>query len=152
MLVRSSSTIPQNGNATSGAAWDEIVKLTFEACLNRSEGREHVAQQILQQALPAAIVSWSGSSGMAASSCRESLRAMFERVREQVTMASVQRRMILGDLKRRESQAAELAAGMGKVFLSRRIPIGNISDMLDAVAEADCAAALAPVPQLAIPV
>jgi hypothetical protein len=154
MHARSTSKPIQNGSAKTGAAWDEIVRLTFEACLNRSQGREHVAQQILQKTLPAAIVSWSGACGMPACDCRESLKAMFERVREQVTMASVQRRMILGDLRRRESQAAGVNAGPGKVFLSRRIPIGNISDMLDAVVGAEAESEMAPsvAPQLAIPI
>jgi hypothetical protein len=80
---------------------------------------------------------------MPASACRDSLKAMFERVREQVTMASVQRRMILGDLAKRASQATDPAAAIGKIFLSRRIPIDDISAMLDAVAgaEAECVAA-----------
>jgi hypothetical protein len=140
MHARSTSRSIQKGNATTGAAWDEIVRLTFEACLNRREGREHIAQLILQKTLPAAIGTWSASCGLHADACRDTLKAMFERVREQVTMAAVQRRMILGDLAKRTQRPAAPAAE-GKIFLSRRIPIGDISDMLDAVAgaEAECA-------------
>jgi hypothetical protein len=138
MHARSPSRSIQKVTAQTGAAWDEIVRLTFEACLNRREGREHIAQLILQQTLPAAIGAWSASCGLHADACRDTLKAMFERVREQVTMAAVQRRMILGDLAKRAPRPAGPA---GKIFLSRRIPIGDISDMLDAVAgaEAECA-------------
>jgi hypothetical protein len=150
MHARSTSRSIQKGNAQTGAAWDEIVRLTFEACLNRREGREHIAQLILQQTLPAAIGAWAASSGLHADACRETLKAMFDRVREQVTMAAVQRRMILGDLAKRTARPAGPAAAEGKIFLSRRIPIGDISDMLDAVAgaEAECVVA-APVEQAA---
>lgn len=147
MHARSTQRSIKKGNAQSGAAWDEIVRLTFEACLNRREGREHIAQLILQQTLPSAIGAWSASCGLHADVCRETLKAMFERVREQVAMAAVQRRMILGDLAKR---ATRPASAEGKIFLSRRIPIGDISDMLDAVAgaEAECL----PVPAEAAPV
>lgn len=128
-------------SADKGAAWDEIVRLTFEACLNRSEGREYAAKRILQEALPVAIGNWSAKSGLSASTCKQNLKAMFERVREQVSMASIQRRLILGDLRRNpapstSSQGSSPAAG--KIFISRHIPIDDIADMLDALAEAEC--------------
>lgn len=131
MNPRSSKAITVD-SVESSAEWDEVVRLTFEACMHRSEGREVIARKILQGRLPAAIGSWSRTCGMPASRSRENLKAMFTRMREQVAMASVQRRMILGDLgaKRPVERPAE-----GRLGLRQRIPIGNIADMLDAIAE-----------------
>jgi len=149
----------KNDSAARGAAWDDIVRLTFEACLNRCEGREYAAKRILQEALPSAIAMWSRKSGLAANTCKENLKAMFERVREQVAMASVQRRMIMGDLRKgvaASTSSQGSAAAAGKIFISRHIPIDDVSDMLDALAEAECArgrpAETLQAPQLAISV
>jgi hypothetical protein len=150
----------KNHSAERGAAWDDIVRLTFEACLNRSDGREYAAKRILQDALPSAIAMWSRKSGLSASTCKENLKAMFERVREQVAMAAIQRRMIIGDLRKGTAGSTSSqgsAAAAGKIFISRHIPIDDVSDMLDALAEAECVRsrlleAPLPLPQLAISV
>jgi hypothetical protein len=131
MNPRSSKAIAIDSIENS-AEWDEVVRLTFEACMHRSEGREVIARKILQGRLPAAIGSWSRTCGLPVSRSRESLKAMFGRMREQVAMASVQRRMILGDLGLRRPSARP---SDGRIGLRQRIPIGNIADMLDAIAE-----------------
>jgi hypothetical protein len=129
-----------------GAGWDHIVSLTVEACLHRSEGRERIAAKILQESLPTAIRSWSLACGASAASCKESLKAMFSRVREQVAIASVQRRMILAELSLRAPAPAERvaparSAAPAPVCLRERIRFDDVSGMLDALAgaEADCA-------------
>lgn len=132
-------------NVEAGAGWDHIVTLTVEACLHRSEGRERIAAKILQESLPAAIRSWSLACGASAAGCKESLKAMFSRVREQVAIASVQRRMILAELSVRAPAPAERAAPVrsagAPVCLRERIRFDDVSGMLDALAdaEADCA-------------
>jgi hypothetical protein len=141
MYARYPFNSPKNDSIERGAAWDEIVRLTFEACLNRSEGREYAAKRIIQDTLPVAIGKWSGKSGLSASTCKQNLKAMFERVREQVAMAAVQRRLNLDDLRRNAapttaSQGSVPAAG--NIFISRHIPIDDVSAMLDALAEAEC--------------
>jgi hypothetical protein len=141
MYARYPFNSPRNDSAERGAAWDEIVRLTFEACLNRSEGREYAAKRILQEALPVAIGKWSSKSGLSAGTCKQNLKAMFERVREQVAMASVQRRLILGDLRRNAAPSTSSqgsVAAAGNIFISRHIPIDDVSEMLDALAEAEC--------------
>jgi hypothetical protein len=140
MYARYPFNSAKNDSAERGAAWDEIVRLTFEACLNRSEGREYAAKRILQEALPVAIGKWSSKSGLSAGTCKQNLKAMFERVKEQVTMASVQRRMMLGDLRGAAPSVATQgsAPAAGNIFISRHIPIDDIADMLDALAEAEC--------------
>jgi hypothetical protein len=143
----------KNDSAERGAAWDDIVRLTFEACMNRSDGREYAAKRILQEALPSAIAMWSRKSGLSGSTCKENLKAMFERVREQVAMAAIQRRMILGDLRKGSAGSTPSqgsAAAAGKIFISRHIPIDDVSDMLDALAEAECVRSR-PVEALAAP-
>ena len=128
-----------------GSGWDHIVSLTVEACLHRSEGRERIAAKIVQERLPAAIRAWSLACGASAASCKESLKAMFSRVREQVAIASVQRRMILAELSVRAPAPVERAvpvrSGAAPVCLRERIRFDDISGMLDALAgaEADCA-------------
>ncbi len=131
----------------SGAGWDRIVRLTVEACLHRSEGRERVAASILQESLPDAIRSWSQACGASAAACKASLAAMFSRVREQVSIASVQRRMILAELSARfpapEPLPVPARIPAGPVYLRHRVRFDDISGMLDALAgaEADCATA-----------
>jgi hypothetical protein len=49
--------------------------------------------------------------------------------------------MILGDLRRNASTSTGSqgsAAAAGNIFLSRHIPIDDVSDRLDALAEAEC--------------
>jgi hypothetical protein len=142
--VQSSSPISRY-NVETGADWDAIVRLTVEACLHRSEGRERVAAKILQESLPAAIRAWSKACGSSAAACRDALKGMFFRVREQVTVASVQRRMILAEIAHRApvltvSSAAGRPASE-KVILRERIRFDDVTGMLDALAdaEADCA-------------
>src|SRR5450432_2941776 len=98
MSSRSNTISVQIPDAEGGPRWDDVVRLTFEACLHHSEGRRLLADRILKEKLPAAIRSWSGACQSTSYSCKQSLRAMFSRVREQVAMASVQRRLILEDI------------------------------------------------------
>jgi hypothetical protein len=143
--ARSSATLPRY-NVESGADWDVIVRLTVEACMHRSEGRERLAAKILQETLPAAIRSWSKACGHSAASCRDSLKAMFSRVREQIMVAAIQRRMLLAELAQRApaltGPARPVRAASEKVILRERIRFDDVSGMLDALAgaEADCAA------------
>jgi hypothetical protein len=132
-------------NVETGADWDVIVRLTVEACMHRSEGRERLAAKILQETLPAAIRSWSQACGQPAVSCRDSLKAMFARVREQIMVASIQRRMLLAELAQRSpalTGPAPVRTASDKVILRERIRFDDVSGMLDALAgaEADCAA------------
>lgn len=139
------STSLSRYNVESGADWDVIVRLTVEACLHRSEGRERLATKILQESLPAAIRSWSKACGTSAAACRDSLKAMFSRVREQIMVASIQRRLLLAELAHRSPVLAAAPAPRPvseKVILRERIRFDDVSGMLDALAgaEADCAA------------
>jgi hypothetical protein len=131
--------------AESGAGWDQIVRLTVEACLHRSEGRERVALAILQDRLPAAIRAWSQNCGASAAACKESLQAMFARVREQIAISSVQRRLLMAELSARvpAPAPAPVRPAAGPVYLRHRVRFDDIPGMLDALAgaEADCAAA-----------
>jgi hypothetical protein len=142
---RSSPTLTRY-NVESGADWDVIVRLTVEACMHRSEGRERLAAKILEETLPAAIRSWSRACGHSAASCRESLKAMFSRVREQIMVAAIQRRMLLAEIAQRSPALSgpvrPSRAASEKVILRERIRFDDVSGMLDALAgaEADCAA------------
>jgi hypothetical protein len=145
MSNRLSSLSLPNLDAEGGPLWDDVVRLTFEAHLHHQEGRSRIAERMLREELPAAIRSWSCSCQSTAIACKQSLRAMFTRVREQVAMASVQRRMILADISAEgsihpfraipSSQADSRAGSDGKICLRQRIPIDDVSAMLDAVAE-----------------
>jgi hypothetical protein len=145
MCARPNSPTISRYTVETGAGWDHIVSLTVEACLHRSEGRERIAAKILQESLPAAIRTWSLACGASAAACKDSLKAMFSRVREQVAIASVQRRMILAELSVRVPLPAERPAlarpAAAPVGLRERIRFDDVSGMLDALAgaEADCA-------------
>jgi hypothetical protein len=130
----------REASAESGPGWDEVVRLTAAACVHRSEGRERMAMRILQENLPGAIRSWSSSCGVPSSVCKQSLRAMFARVREQVAIAAVQRRMKSDD--NQGPLPRPLVSPAGRIFLRQRIRIDDVPAMLDALAdaEAQCAA------------
>jgi len=149
MSSRSNTISVQIPDAEGGPRWDDVVRLTFEACLHHSEGRRLLADRILKEKLPAAIRSWSGACQSTSNSCKQSLRAMFSRVREQVAMASVQRRLILEDISSLASSHSfrfgptrmpeARSGGEGRITLRQRIPIDDVSAMLDAVADAGAA-------------
>jgi hypothetical protein len=146
MLAARSTNSISRYNVESGADWDVIVRLTVEACMHRSEGRERLAAKILQETLPAAIRAWSKACGHSAVACRDSLKGMFARVREQIMIAAIQRRMQLAELAQRSpaltGPALPARAATEKVILRERIRFDDVSGMLDALAgaEADCAA------------
>jgi hypothetical protein len=149
MSSRLNTISVQNPDVEGGPRWDDVVRLTFEACLHHSEGRRIIADRILKENLPAAIRSWSGACQTTSNSCKQSLRSMFSRVREQVAMASVQRRLILEDISRIASTQTSRfgpdrlpesrSRGDGRISLRQRIPIDDVSAMLDAVADAGAA-------------
>jgi hypothetical protein len=99
-----------------------------------------MAARILQESLPSAIRSWSSSCGFAAEDCKRSLRSMFTRVREQVAIAGVQRRMVTDAAPAARTSATE-ASPAGRIFLRQRIPIDDVSAMLDALAEVEAESA-----------
>jgi hypothetical protein len=149
MSSRLNTISVQNPEVEGGPRWDDVVRLTFEACLHNSEGRRLIAERILKEKLPEAIRSWSGASQSTSNSCKQSLRALFSRVREQVAMASVQRRLILEDISSIASSHAfafgsarapeTRSSGAGRISIRQRIPIDDVSAMLDAVADAGAA-------------
>jgi hypothetical protein len=129
----------QESGAESGAGWDEVVRLTAAACVHRSEGRERLAMRILQENLPAAIRAWSSSCGFPAGACKQSLRSMFARVREQVAIASVQRRM--AETAVGAGPGGERMPAPGRISLRQRIRIDDVPAMLDALADAEAESA-----------
>jgi hypothetical protein len=123
--------------------WNEIVRWSFEACILRKEGREERVTELLQDRLPSLIRAWSSHCGLSAPACKEQLRSLFVRVQENVEIGFVQRRLIVEEICARFSGPAPRAdarpapAPSGSVGLRRRVPFGNIPDMLDALADAE---------------
>ncbi len=123
--------------------WNEIVRWTFEACILRKEGRERRVAELLQERLPALIRAWSQRCGLDAETCKQQLRGLFSRAQENVEFGFIQRRLIVEEIcQRLASVSAPAAAALkaeasGPVGLRRRVPIGDISQMLDALAEAE---------------
>ena len=121
--------------------WNQIVRWTFEACILRKEGREAEVCELLQARLPGLIRAWSSRSGLHAEESKRQLKSLFQRAQETVEYGTVQRRMIVEEVCSRLSKAGASATARldpkGPVQLRRRVPIGNIPDMLDALAEAE---------------
>lgn len=112
--------------------WRAIEQAANEACILRSEGQEAAAIKVLQTTLPPLIGEWSRECGQETEACRQALREMFARVQQQVATAVICRRMVL---------RAFVPPGRGRVAASepvqlrRRVPIGDIGGMLDALKE-----------------
>ncbi len=120
--------------------WNEIVRWTFEACILRKEGKEGAVAVLLQERLPALIRTWSSRCGLAPAACKEQLTSLFSRVQESVELGFMQRRLIVEEICARFAQqpsGSRLPDVSGAVGLRRRVPIGDVSDMLDALAEAE---------------
>jgi hypothetical protein len=121
--------------------WNEIVRWTFEACILRKEGRERKVAELLQERLPALIRSWSSRCGLPPEACKQQLRSLFTRAQESVELGFIQRRLIVDEVCARlgrDPQAVATRLGAtSAVQLRRRVPIGDVSEMLDALAEAE---------------
>ncbi|MGH7995026.1 MAG: hypothetical protein ACREFX_01595 [Opitutaceae bacterium] len=122
--------------------WNEIVRWTFEACILRREGRETRVAEVLRETLPPLIRSWSSRSGRPAESCKRQLRSLFDRAQETVEAGCVQRRLIVEEVCARLAATPQAAAAArpeaaGPLRLRRQVPIGNVVEMIDALAEAE---------------
>lgn len=139
---------PKSGGAHQGATerlWTQIEELTSEACILRKEGRDEEATVILSEGLPALLKDWAAISGLEPALRREKLRVLISDVQQRVDTAFLQRRLIVDELMLRlkEKEAVNPQLGLAKMAnkttqrfgLRRRIPIGDISGMIDAVNE-----------------
>ena len=124
--------------ARTAELWWALEVSVREACVLRIEGREPEALAILQQELPPLIEQWSRSAGLATADCQQKLREMFSRVQQEVSTASICKRLVL----------QSFAPGVGRrgatsepVHVQRRIPLADIPGMLDALEEGERTAA-----------
>ncbi len=120
--------------------WNEIVRWTFEACILRKEGREAKVAPLLQERLPELIRAWSSRCGLPAAACREQLTSLFSRVQESVELGFMQQRMIVNEVCARlgeQPKGARWPIPAQALGLRREVAIDNVSDMLDALGEAE---------------
>jgi hypothetical protein len=142
-----SSTLTAPSLSTAPAAakphllWNEIVRWSLEACILRKEGRETEVAVLLQERLPELIRRWSASCGLPSGTCKQNLRALFQRVQESVETGYIHRRLIVEEVCARLSAApaapAPVPAQTGPVRLRQRIAIDDVPGMLDAIASAE---------------
>ena len=118
--------------------WKQIEEGVRESCMMRCEGREAEAIALLQDTLPPLIREWSATCGSSADVCRDVLRQLFARAQEQVSAAMLSRRLVLASIRTDNVRAGTTSS----LYLQRRIPIGNVPDMLDALEEAERTAVL----------
>lgn len=116
-------------SARSAELWRAIEDGVREAFLLRAEARERDAARLLQQELPPLIGEWSRGSGLAVPEAQQTLRDLFARVQRQVGDALLCRRLVLRTL----GQPATPPAVRDGFQLRRRVPIGDIPGMLDAL-------------------
>ena len=142
-------------NATSAdpkLLWNEIVRWTFEVCILRREGNEEAVTPLLRDRLPPLIQAWSRRCGHSADRCQQELRALFARVQESVEHGFIHRRLIVQEVCSRLAgpggavalavHSADSAARKPRpagIHLRRRIPLDDVPEMLDALAEAELA-------------
>jgi len=142
MAYQLSSSSP--ADVESAFEWNEVVRLTVEACRHRRDGRERIATRILQESLPAAIRAWGVACRLAADVRKDRLRAMITWVGDRVALEALQRRIRLGEAAAAGAAAVRTFA-TDPIGLKGRIPIDDISGMLDALADAEAeSAALRP--------
>ena len=125
--------------------WEEIVRWTLEACVQRHEGREQFARSLLSDRLPPLIQSWSACSPLPVAERRSRLRQLFDQAQNAVAVGHLQRRLIIDELTRRLGGPLPAPAASGPAFpassravqLKRRVPFGDIPSMLEALAESE---------------
>lgn len=148
------SSAPVVGSAAARDSWAEIEHWTLEACVLRAEGREPEAVRVLQERIPDLIRAWSACCGLPRAEVQERLRRMFADTQDLVARGIAQRRIITAELlaaRERPDRSAGVGAGVGSgsmfppaaggasgpVGLRRAVPFGDISGMLDGLAEAE---------------
>ena len=155
------SSAPVVGSAAARDSWAEIEHWTLEACVLRAEGRESEAVRVLQERIPDLIRAWSACCGLPRAEVQERLRRMFADTQDLVARGIAQRRIITAELlAARERPDRSVGAGTGAgafsasgsgsafsqtaaagssgpVGLRRAVPFGDISGMLDGLAEAE---------------
>jgi hypothetical protein len=132
--------------------WNEIVRWTFEVCILRREGHEDAVTPLLRDRLPPLIQAWSKRCGHSADRCQQELRALFARVQESVEVGFIHRRLIVQEVCSRLAGPGGVAAlavhsavsdrtkaKPAGIHLRRRIPLDDVPEMLDALAEAEVA-------------
>ena len=154
--MTSATLAPMPGPSASNAdVWSSLESAAREACVLRAEGREAEALAVLGERLPGLIEVWSAGAGLTTEKAKQALRDMFTRVQQQVATASIARRLVLSSIQVRPEvgsvpgtasltpgEAAVMRTG-SRVSLHRRVPIGDIRGMLDALDEGERMAALA---------
>lgn len=120
--------------AQSAEHWRVLEDTVREACVLRAEGREALATAIVQDRLPELIGQWSRGAGLARERCQQELRELFARVQQQVTTATICKRLVLQSVDPQAPRGGEASA---PVHISRRVPIDDIPGMLDALDEGE---------------
>lgn len=127
--------------------WARIEELTTEALVLRKEGDEAGAARLLGQELPPMLGQWAGLCGLPAPARKLKLQQMLEARQQQVEDMFLQRRLIVDEVVRRLREPVAAPAALPapsssrlsptratpSFGLRRRIPFGDVSDMLDAV-------------------
>jgi hypothetical protein len=137
------ATIPTPpSSAPANPLWAKVEKGTLEACLLRVEGRDDEAKRLLQEQMPAWIKAWSSQCGLPRAAAQDQLRQMFAKTEAFVARGVAQRRLITAELLARSAPlprkntriAAPDSAPLG---LNQQVALGDITGMLDGLAEAE---------------
>ncbi len=136
MLASTSSASVAAPASRSAELWRAIEDNVREACLLRAEDREAEAILILQETLPPLIGDWSRTAGLEVPAAQQALREMFARVQQQVANAALCRRLVLRSLGQ-TAAPGPVPAPAATFQLRRRVPIGDVPGMLDALGETE---------------
>ncbi len=136
MLASPPSAPLAASTARSAELWRAIEDNVREACLLRAEDREAEAILILQETLPPLIGDWSRTAGLDVPAAQQALREMFARVQQQVANAALCRRLVLRSLGQ-SAAPVPLPAPAATFQLRRRVPLGDVPGMLDALGETE---------------
>ncbi len=136
MLASTSSASVAAPASRSAELWRAIEDNVREACLLRAEDREAEAILILQETLPPLIGDWSRTAGLDVPAAQQALREMFARVQQQVANAALCRRLVLRSLGQTAAPGT-VPAPAATFQLRRRVPIGDVPGMLDALGETE---------------
>ena len=133
--------------------WREIAGQVREACILRRQGRHHATSEILEHTLPPLIRSWGTECALPSTEAKSRLSRLFTEEQSRIESHWIMARFLNDE---RAATAARYlsafpatpaspnsAAMWFPAIAPRRIPLGDVADMIDTARELDRRALLA---------
>lgn len=121
--------------------WREIAGQVREACILRRQGRHHATSTILEHALPPLIRSWAAECALPAAEAKARLNKLFSEEQDRVESHWIMARFLNDDRRAMATNHLNAFPAVPSspspapmwfpAIAPRRIPLGDVADMID---------------------